>query len=151
MKNIVMLFSFAILAVFASSCGDGKDWPQPNIEKVPVYVISGITGTGAPTEVDVYQTTNVLIVFENANTLKSYTTRNYADTSDEANYRVSVTAVKSVKQDDGTWAEVTMDYVLVADKISGAGTLDVTTTDAASNVTVSNFTVSAVTETEKYN
>lgn len=151
MKNTLILFSFIIIAVFNSSCGDGKDWPQPNIEMVPVYAISGITGSGAPAEIDLYKTVNLVIVFENANTLKSYNARNYADTSDETTYQVSVTAVKLVKQSDGTMGEVTIAYVLSADKATGAGTLLVTTTDAAGGTSEKTFSVSSIVETEKYN
>lgn len=151
MKNIITLLSFALLTILASSCGDGKEWPQPSIQLVPVYEITGISGAGAPSEVDLYRTVNLVIVFKNANTPLAYYTTDFQDTSDETNYHVTATVENQVTLEDGTTAKEVVLYSLEADKTTGAGTLTVTTTDAAGNTSEKSYTVSSVQETEKYN
>lgn len=151
MKNIITLLSFALLIILASSCGDGKEWPQPSIQLVPVYEITGISGAGAPSEVDLYRTVNLVIVFKNANTPLAYYTTDFQDASDETNYHVTAMVENQVTLEDGTSAKEVVVYSLEADKTTGAGTLTVTTTGATGNTSEKSYTVSSVQETEKYN
>jgi len=151
-KNILLLFTVFALVFSFSSCEDDVD-PIPDINLTPVYSIT--TGNNSLKTIHVYREKNLLTVTDNVGKVLAYDTENYADTTDDLNYMVAVTALEQVivatENDAETTVTITKDYVVTADKETGIGTVSITTTNADETTSVVSLSGVKVVEEEVFN
>lgn len=151
MKNIILLGSFLAFLLMFSSCED-NDWPEPDIEKVPVYSITGISGSGAPHALEVYRNedTPLMIEFKNANLLANYKTSDYVDASTESTFNITYSIQRPAVTAAGEDTVITNLYELVGSKEDvGLDTLNIGVVSSV-DTTYSEFIMTIKLE-ERYN
>ena len=133
MKNIIKYIAVFTIVLAFTSCDEESNFEESTTALTPVYTITDITGNNAAFKINIYKEVSVIVEYSTEVNLESYTSSGFTDSSTDTNFEVEVN-----KLDD----EATVNYVLSADKTTGAGTLTVDGT------TVFNVKVS---EEEVYN
>lgn len=138
MKNIIKLLS--LILVFATFACEYEEYDVPDIELTSVYTISE-TNNGTMDKINIYRETALLTVW-NDKFISSYATNSYSDTSDEATYILTFTAVENVTVTDAEGNESmgvkTYDYVITADKLTGVASVEILITqpDASTSTVI---------------
>ena len=121
MKNLIKYIgvSFIILTFFG--CEEKSNFIEPDIQLVSVYTLTNISGSNTPVKINIYREKELIIEYASEVNPLSFSSSNYADTSTDLFYQISVNKI------DG---QSTMNYVISANKTTGFGTLtiDATTT-----------------------
>lgn len=133
MKNIKKILVLLILVISLVSCDEEDNFVKSEIELVPVFAITDISGSNAPFAINIYQQKSLIVEYSSSINAKNYVSSGYSDTSTDSTYEISVTKLMD---------NISVNYDISADKLTGDGTL---TVDAA---TVYNIMVS---EEEVYN
>ena len=115
-KNIIKYITVFTLIFSLTSCDEESNFKESDISLTSVYTLTEISGNNAAFKINIYKQLNLLTEYSTVDKLKSYTSSGFVDSSTDANYEVTVN-----KLDD----DITYNYVLSADKLTGSGTLTV--------------------------
>lgn len=105
-KYIINLCLFSSLLLL-NGCEE-KQWPTPDIQMVPVYVLTKITGSSAPTSMEVFGEDNFVILITGAN-YKSYPIVDFIDNTDNTKFNIQFSTQEEFIQ---TVAEVEKRYLV---------------------------------------
>ncbi|MDW5288071.1 hypothetical protein [Formosa sp. PL04] len=156
MKNILKIASILALVLVVFSCEEESNFEEPNIELVPVYAITNITGTNALYQINVYKDTPLTVEYVAEVQLNSYDMLGFQDASTDTEYNVSWGVVKDresgdLDADDNVIMEnYTVNYVLTGSKEWGTGVLNASNVYADGTTLDLDYTVSIANE-EVYN
>lgn len=152
MKNINKIIGLLLLVISFVACDEENHFQDSNIALTSVYSVTNISNNG-PFKINVYQDNALVIEYVSASNAVKYTSSGYVDSSTETDYQLEWQITKERLVDNDGIEELetyTAAHILSADKESGLGSVDVTSTfkDGSSVITVHNVTV---TEDEVYN
>ncbi len=133
MKKVLKFIAVLAIVFSLTSCDEENNFKESDISLTEVYTLTEIAGPNAAFKINIYRQKNILTEYANSDNLKSFVSSGFVDTSTDTNYEITVNKL----EDDSTF-----NYVLSADKLTGAGTLTV------DGITVYNV---IVTEDQIYN
>ena len=121
MKNLIKYIGVSLIILTFFGCEEKSNFIEPDIQLVSVYTLTNISGSNTPVKINIYREKELIIEYASEVNPLSFSSSNYADTSTDLFYQISVNKI------DG---QSTMNYVISANKTTGFGTLtiDATTT-----------------------
>ncbi|WP_154665639.1 hypothetical protein [Saccharicrinis fermentans] len=150
-----MMKLFSLIFIFVTLACEPDGYDVPEIDLVPVYSLSETANEEFST-VRIYQQKNLLTVSNKDGGIVAYQTKDYADSSDDLNFNVSVVALDSKMLSDGEGnneneVQITYTYVLSAPVETGECVLTITSYDENSLVTGVQTIQGVLTDDEIYN
>lgn len=148
--NILMLLLLVILGV--SSCDEEDNFKESNIQLVPVYSLTEVSGPNAPFKMNVYKDQLLYIEYATSSNAMKFVSDSYTDSSTETNFEITweVTKTRTNPDNEDELQDYKVDYVLSGDKETGSGTLISTSSFPDGASTTETFTL-LIADTEVYN
>ena len=131
MKNLIKLISLLLIAALFSSC-DEKVWQESDLNEVPIYSISEMTGGNALHALEIYPDQDLVIEFEKATALESFDLFDFEDASTSENYELNYTLKRPALTADKIDTALIRYYEISGTKIDSLGsyaTFEITASD----------------------
>lgn len=135
MKNIIKLLGLLTIVATLFSCDEENHFQEPDFQLTPVYTVTNITGQNNLFSINIYREKSLIIEYSSDVNANNFTSTNYADTSTDTDYNISVSRIV-----DG----VTTTYIVTGSKETGEGTIEIMD-DATATYNI------IIAETEVYN
>lgn len=116
MKNLIKYIGLSLIILISFGCEEESNFIEPDIQLVSVYSLTNISGSNTPVKINIYREKDIIIEYTSQVNTLHFSSTNYADTSTDTSYEISVNKIDS---------QNTVNYVISADKVSGAGTLTI--------------------------
>lgn len=120
MKKIIKIYVVIVMILSFTACDEESNFKNFDAVLTPVYSLTNISN--GPFKINIYREKALIIEYISEVNVVSYKTSNYQDNSTETSYNITVTRVS----EDETPSQ---SYEILADKITGEGTLTINTTD----------------------
>lgn len=127
MKNLIKYIGVSLIIITFSKCEEKSNFTEPNIQLVPVYTITNISGSNTPVKINIYKEKDLIIEYVSEVNPLSFSSSNFVDSSTDLFYEISVNKI------DG---QSTINYVISANKATGFGTITIDATTTY-NITIS--------------